>query len=192
MNTLTYLFSDCEFDGPVPGENSMISFGCVAYDEGGAEIGSFESNLLPLEGAVRDARTMRWWDAEPEAWTATQSNQVQPEAAMRDLVAWVRALPGDVLFCAAPLMAEGLWLDYYLAKFTDCRVAMPFTDDPLFAGDGLDVMSYVQAVLGLARTPIRTELPPELLKGVNHTHLAIDDARGHAAVFFNARRIRDK
>ena len=190
MSKLTYFFSDAEFDGPVPGENSMISFGCAAYDEGGAEIGSFERNLLPLEGAVRHPSTMSWWETEPEAWAATQTNQVPPEAAIKDLVDWVRALPGDVLFCAAPLIAEGLWFDHYLVKFTDYRVAMPFTDDPLFVGDGLDVMSYAQAVLGWARTPIRKELPPKLLEGVNHTHLAIDDARGHAAVFFNARRFK--
>jgi hypothetical protein len=80
-------------------------------------------------------------------------------------------------------MGDGLWLDFYLQKFTQDRIAMPFGDSPLFVGDGLGIMSYVQAVLGLPRTPIRKELPPALLKGVNHTHLPLGDARGHAAVF---------
>ena len=188
MTTFTYCFVDAEFDGPVPGANSMLSFACAAYSEDGIEIAEFVRSLYPLEGATQDSRTMGWWKTEPEAWAATQTDQVSPDVAMTAFTRWVRRLPGDVIFAAAPLMGDGLWLDFYLQKFTQDRIAMPFGDDPLFVGDGLDVMSYVQAVLGLARTPIRKELPPELLNGVNHTHLPLDDARGHAAVFFNARR----
>ena len=34
----------------------------------------------------------------------------------------------------------------------------------------------------------RPNYPPELLGDVPHTHKPIDDARGHAALYFNARR----
>ncbi|MBD24704.1 MAG: hypothetical protein CMG46_06835 [Candidatus Marinimicrobia bacterium] len=192
MSLFTYFFADCEFDGPTPGINSMVSFGCVAHREDGKEIDKFERNLLPLDGAVTDARTMRWWSTQPDAWSYTQTNQVPAKSAMEDLVNWVRDLPGNVLFCAAPLMGDGIWLDWYLKKFTDYRITMPQSNRPLFVGDGLDIMSYVQAVLGLAHTPIMKDLPTYLLTGVNHNHFAIDDARGHAKVFFNARRARTK
>lgn len=188
MTTLTYCFVDAEFDGPVPGTNSMLSFACAAFNEEGIEVDTFAHSLFPLDGAAQDPRTMAWWKTEPDAWAATQTDQVPPREAMTAFTTWVRALSGNVVFAAAPLMGDGLWLDYYLQKFTQDRIAMPFSDDPLFIGDGLDVMSYVQAALRLPHPPIAAELPPELLTGVNHTHLPLDDARGHANVFFNTRR----
>lgn len=48
---MSYIISfDIEADGPVPTQNSMISFGCATYDETGAFISSFYCNINPLDG----------------------------------------------------------------------------------------------------------------------------------------------
>ena len=55
-------------------------------------------------------------------------------------------------------------------------------------GAGVDVPSYVQAALNMAYFKSRPQYPLELLDGALHTHRPLDDARGHAALYFNARR----
>jgi hypothetical protein len=69
-----YVVTDCEFDGPIPGANSMLSFGSVAVSATGSILGEFEAVLGPLEGAVRDANTMAFWHRHPDAWAASTEN----------------------------------------------------------------------------------------------------------------------
>ena len=65
-----YVSTDVETDGPIPGPHSMLSFGSVAFDESGVELGAFERNLQALSGAAGAPETMEWWAAHPEAWEA--------------------------------------------------------------------------------------------------------------------------
>ena len=44
---ITYVVIDAEFDGPLPGINSMISLGAVAINKNGDTLGDFEINILP-------------------------------------------------------------------------------------------------------------------------------------------------
>jgi hypothetical protein len=47
----TYVSTDIESDGPIPGVNSMLSFASVALDGDGRELATFSANLEPLPGA---------------------------------------------------------------------------------------------------------------------------------------------
>ncbi len=56
-----YISTDIEADGPIPGQNSMLSFGSAAYTKEKNLISTFEVNLECLEGASVDPDTKKWW-----------------------------------------------------------------------------------------------------------------------------------
>jgi hypothetical protein len=60
-----YISVDIESDGPCPGINSMLQFGAVFYDPQGKTVRELDLNIFPVEGAVQDQNTMKWW-AEQE------------------------------------------------------------------------------------------------------------------------------
>jgi len=66
-----YVSTDVEADGPIPGPNSMLSFGSAAYTGGKELIGTFSANLETLPGATADPKTAEWWAQQPEAWART-------------------------------------------------------------------------------------------------------------------------
>ncbi len=47
-----YVSTDVETDGPIPGPNSMLSFGSAAYSRGKELLGTFSANLETLSGAM--------------------------------------------------------------------------------------------------------------------------------------------
>ena len=53
---------------------------------------------------------------------------------------------------------------------------------------GVDVPSYAQAALSIKYFTTRPNHPPELLQDVTHTHRPTNDASGHVALCFDARR----
>ncbi|HEV2669038.1 MAG TPA: exonuclease, partial [Blastocatellia bacterium] len=65
-----YVSTDVETDGPIPGLNSMLSFGSAAYLPDKTLISAFTANLETLPGAAADPKTMAWWETQPEAWKA--------------------------------------------------------------------------------------------------------------------------
>lgn len=87
-----YVVTDCEFDGPTPGANSMLSFGSVAVSAAGRMLGEFEAVLEPLDGAVSDPGTMAFWQRHPEAWAAATSNPEPAAAAIKRFVDWIKSL----------------------------------------------------------------------------------------------------
>lgn len=189
MTGFVYVFVDIEVDGPDPGVNSMLSLAAVARSDTGADLGDYASNVQPIEGATPDTATLRWWQSQPALWAEVTRRPKAPLQVMRDFSCWVQALPGGPVFAAHPLVFDGLWVDWYLRRFAGTRLfGGPFPGRSLFVGAGIDIPSYVQAALGMEYFRQRPDYPPELLDGVQHTHRALDDARGHAALYFNARR----
>jgi len=102
-----YLSTDVEADGPIPGPNSMLSFGSAAYTGGKELIGTFSANLETLPGATADPKTAEWWAQQPEAWAACQQELEMPETAMRRYVLWLKALPGKPVFVGYPAGPPG-------------------------------------------------------------------------------------
>jgi hypothetical protein len=178
----TYVVTDIEADGPWPGPNSMIAFASVAVTADGVEQSTFEAVLRGLPGAAPDAETYAWFQTEPEAWKAATTNPREPGQVMADFVAWVRQLPRPRVFAAFPLAFDGMWIDYYLRRFTRAGlVEGMYATDRLFDGTGLCLRSYMAAVTGKPMVECsRATMPEGWLGEVPHTHLAIDDARGYA------------
>jgi hypothetical protein len=161
----------------------MIAFASVAVTGNGEVLGEFEATVLPLEGATTDPGTMAWWAQRPEAWLAATCNARPAEIVMQEFVAWVKQYPNPV-FAAHPLNFDGMWMNYYLRKFTRYGVTEGMhVPERLFSHIGLCLRSYGAAILGRPVVDCEADLyPPEWLGHHEHTHRAIDDARGYASL----------
>ncbi|XVV09305.1 hypothetical protein ACQP2X_31230 [Actinoplanes sp. CA-131856] len=180
---MIYVVTDIEADGPWPGPNSMRSFASVAVTGDGEELGVFETVLEPLPGSAPNPDTYAWFQTQPEAWAAATENPQPPAAEMARFATWVKALPGPCVFTACPIAFDGMWIDYYLRRFTTYGVVQgPYEKDVLFeVRPGLCLRTYTAAVTGRPITEVAPRhLPPEWLGNIEHTHRAIDDARGYA------------
>jgi hypothetical protein len=182
VQTAIFVVTDVELDGPSPLYNSMLSFASVAVDRTGRQLGEFEAVLKPRTDRKPDAGTMAWWATQPEAYAAATKDPAPPALVMARYVAWIEALAVPRLFAARPLILDGLWIDHYLDTFTDHRVlGHPLSEHHLFSGVSLDIASFAAALLGLDHV-VQDGQPfsPEWLGNIEHTHRAIDDARGYA------------
>jgi hypothetical protein len=112
-----YISTDVEADGPIPGQNSMLSFGSAAYIKDKELISTFEVNLECLEGAVAHPETMKWWSTQKEAWVYCRSNLQKPDQAMKKYVEWVKRLPGKLVFVGYPVSYDFMFVYWYLMKF---------------------------------------------------------------------------
>ena len=187
-----YVAIDVETDGPDPYRHSMLSIGAVAADDLGRELSTWTANLRSLGDRLPDRPTMDWWATQPAAWTAIRERTVAPATAVAGMLAWLEALPYRPVLVAHPLAFDAAWIDAYLRAFSD-RVVFdvgPSSTSP-FDGAGIDVATYVRAALGLPYGTRPPHYPPALQGGLPHSHVPVDDARGHLAKFFNARRIAE-
>lgn len=169
-----YVSTDVEADGPIPGPNSMLSFGSAAYTVDKTLIGTFGANLLELPGAEADPGTMAWWKTQPDAWAECRRDPRDPAEVMPEYVGWLKALPGPPVFVAYPAGFDFLFVYWYLIRFAG--------ESP-FSFSALDIKSYAMAVLG---TPFRkTTKSKRWFDALAHTHKALDDAVGQGALFCN-------
>ncbi|MFI5912812.1 hypothetical protein [Dactylosporangium sp. NPDC051541] len=177
-----YVVTDIEVDGPWPGPNSMRSFASVAVTAGGDELGTFEAVLEPLPGAAPNPDTYAWFETQPGAWAAATTDPQPVDLVMRQFVAWLRELPAPRTFAASPIAFDGTWMDYYLRRFTRYGLTQgPYEPDVLFTGPGLCLRSYAAALTGRPVAELSPQtLPAAWFGNVEHTHRAIDDARGYA------------
>ena len=133
-----YVSTDVEADGPIPGPNSMLSFGSAAYTDRMELIGTFSANLETLPGATADPKTAEWWAQQPEAWAACRQELEMPETAMRRYVLWLKALPGKPVFVGYPAGFDFLFVYWYLIRFAG--------ESP-FSFSALDIKTYAMALL---------------------------------------------
>jgi hypothetical protein len=185
---MTYFVTDIEADGPFPGANAMRSLAGVALSDGLEEVGEFAENMEALPGTRPSPATVVWFERDaPEAWSALQVNPKPAGEVMAAFVRWVEAFPQPRIFVAHPVVFDGFWVDYYLAAHTAKRLfSYAGHADALFVDGGLDLASLAMGALGRPFVDSRRDrLPPELLEGRAHTHLAIDDARGYARLLRN-------
>jgi hypothetical protein len=177
-----YVVTDVELDGPVPGRHSMLSFAAVAVTPDGHQHEEFEAVLGQLDGASPYSETMAFWKTQPDAYAAATRNPEPPGAVMKRFVDWVRGLAGDAIFAAQPLALDGPWIDFYLQSFTqECLVEGPWRPKRLFRSAPLCLMSFAAGRLGWPTWRCDVDrYPAGWLGNHDHTHRAIDDARGYA------------
>ena len=175
-----YVSTDVEADGPIPGPHSLLSLGSVALAADGATLGEFAANLAPLPGAAPHPRTMLWWASYPEALAAARTAPEDPAVVMRRYVAWLRDLPGRVVFVGQPAALDFAWVYWYL---------MRFVGDSPFGHSALDVKTYAMALVKKPyRDCVKDALPADWRGEATNTHVALEDARAQGSVF--ARMLR--
>ncbi len=170
-----YVSTDVEADGPIPGPNSMLSFGSAAYKADKTLVDRFYVNLELLPGAAPDPKTMQWWKKNPKAWEACQKNQKPPEQAMASYLAWLKNLPGKPVFVGYPAAYDFMFVYWYLIRFTG--------ESP-FSHSALDIKTYAMALMKCGyRKSIKKNMPQKWFENLPHTHNALDDAIEQGALF---------
>lgn len=174
----TYVCTDIETDGPSPGQYSMLSLASVAFRLDKSILGTFQRNLEPLPGARQAPKNMEFWRNNPQAWAACRRTPVAPSKVMQDYSQWLRGLPGKAVLVAHPVGFDFTFVHWYLHEFTG--------DSPFWPA-GLDIASYAMAVMRRPFTEShRAYMPSDWVDPtLPHTHVALDDALGHAMVFCN-------
>lgn len=172
-----YVSTDIEADGPIPGINSMLSFGSAAYLEDKTLISTFSANLETLPQAVQDEKTMAWWRQHQEAWVLCRIDIQPPQKIMVDYLAWLKALPGTPVFVGYPAAYDFMFIYWYLIRFTG--------ESP-FSYSALDIKTLAMAVLKKKyREVTKKSLPKHWFGNVLHTHKALDDAIEQGELFCN-------
>jgi hypothetical protein len=172
-----YISTDVEADGPIPGPHSMLSFASAAYTEDKQLVGTFSRNLELLPEAQGHPDTMKWWQGQPEAWSACREDTRPADEAMNDYAAWLNGLEGKPVFVAYPLGYDFMFVYWYLIKFAG---RSPFSHS------GLDIKTYAMALLEKPyRQSAKRNMPREWFDDLPHSHVALDDAIGQGALFCN-------
>lgn len=175
--TEIYVSTDIETDGPVPGLNSMLSFGSAAYLADKTLVATFSANLETLDGANADPATMAWWKTQPEAWEACHINRQTPAAVMPQYVSWLKGLSGSLVFVGYPAAFDFMFITYYLYRFAG---ESPFS---YFA---LDIKSYAMAIMKNDFYKVsKSSMPKRWFDDLPYTHVALDDAVSQGALFCN-------
>lgn len=172
-----YVSTDVETDGPIPGPNSMLSFGSAAYLPDGNLMSTFSANLETLPDAQGDPETLKWWESQPEAWAEARTDPQPPREAMSQYVQWIKGLPGKPVFVAYPAGFDFLFVYWYLIRFAG--------ESP-FSFSALDIKTYAMALLKKEyRASSKRNMPRHWFADLPHTHKALDDAIEQGALFCN-------
>jgi hypothetical protein len=180
----TFVVTDIEADGPSPIGSSMLSFASVACDVTGKVLDEFEVVLEPRSDRKPHPDTMAWWQTQPDAWKAATENPEPPETAMPRYANWVENLPGFRVFAAAPMIFDGIWMDHYLETYAGVRVfGTPVKTRQIFRGGGVCLYTMAGTLRGAEYLKWGMQrVPADWYGHIEHTHRAIDDARGFANV----------
>jgi hypothetical protein len=180
-----YISTDIEADGPCPGLFSMLSFGMAAFTIEKRLVGTFTRNLLPLDGARQDERTMIWWNSADriQAYRSSRVGAVEPLIAMRECRDWLEGLKrfGRPILCGAPSGFDFTFIYYYFQRELG-------TSPVGFAC--LDLRSYAAAVLKRQYRQVgKNSFPAGWIdEGLPHTHVALDDALEQGCILINMMR----
>jgi DNA polymerase III alpha subunit (gram-positive type) len=180
----TFVVTDIETDGHNPLESSMLSFASVACDVTGKVLDEFQAVLTPRTDRKPNPDTMAWWETQPEAYKHATENPEDAVVVMPRYANWVESLPGFRVFAAAPMIFDGLWMDHYLSTFAGTRVlGGPYKSRQIFRGGGVCLYTMAGSLRGAEYTKWAMQrVPPAWYGHIEHTHRAIDDARGFANV----------
>lgn len=178
MKQEIYISTDIETDGPIPGQNSMLSFGSAVFEKSGKMIDTFSANLEFLEGAKSNPITMsEFWDKHPDAWKACRENVQPVKETMSKYVSWVKSLSGSPVFVGYPATFDFMFVYWY--------IIYSGLESP-FSFSALDIKSYASAVLKSDfRKTTKQNMPNRWFPKDKHTHVALDDAIEQGKLFIN-------
>jgi DNA polymerase III alpha subunit (gram-positive type) len=179
MTKEVYFSIDIETDGPCPGLNSMLSLGVVALCPVRGELGFFEDNLKLLPEANPNPKTMsEFWSQWPQQYAATRVNVQDPADVFLRFDQWVNSFDGVPVAVAFPAGFDFSWIWYYSNRFVgNCA----------FSFSCIDLKTLAWSILGgNYRHATKRRWPGHWFSSkLNHTHVAIEDAREQGVLFLN-------
>ena len=183
MNEI-YVSVDIEADGPIPGDNSMLSIGSAAYDESESLLSTFSANILPLQAGQQNPITMAVWSKQPKAWAELQKDREAPGRVMHRYSEWLASLCSDpdttLVFVAYPAVFDFAYVHWYFIHFVGV--------DP-FGFSALDLKTYSMATLNLKFSETyKSNMPKEWLNRNHPPHVALADAIEQGEMFFEIRK----
>lgn len=177
MTTEIYFSTDVETDGPIPGDNSMLSLGSAAFTAEGKLIDTFYATLGTLPGAKGDVHTMQWWAENQAAYDETRKNIQPAQQVMERFVDWVNGHQGKPVFVGYPAGFDFLFVYWYIIHH---NLQSPFSFS------ALDIKTYAMAMLKKGyRESTKKNMPGRWFSGSKHTHVAVDDAIEQGELFCN-------
>jgi hypothetical protein len=180
-----FISADVEADGPVPGPNSMLSFGLAVagrfdgerFERADPSARTFYRELQPIS-AEFDPAALEVANLDRDRLVASG---VAPDVAMSEAAEWVRSAAdgGGPVLVAYPLAYDWMWLYWYFVRFSA-------TGSPFGHSRCLDIKTMYQqkARVAMARATKR-HMPRHVLPAREHTHHALDDAIEQAELFAN-------
>jgi hypothetical protein len=179
-NSEIFVSTDIESNGPIPGDNSMLSLGAAAFTPDGQMISTFYATLETLPGSTANIDTMNWWAENQAAYDETRKNTKPAAQAMQEYVAWVNSLPGKPVFVGYPAGFDFLYVYWYIIHF---GLKSPFSFS------ALDIKTYAMAVMKSEyRQSTKRNMPKRWFPDDPHTHIAVDDAIEQGKLFCNMLR----
>lgn len=183
MRADVYISADVETDGPVPGRNSLLSFGLAVAGTFDGE--SFEVADPSSQTFYRELQPA-FDEVDPDAIAVTGLDRERllsegeaPAAALDAAADWVRRVaPGHrAVMVAFPLAFDWLWMQWHFLQ-------MSSAGSPFSFSSCLDMKTLLWASLGQPLDAAGLQdLPKELSSGKAHTHNALDDAIEQAEIF---------
>jgi hypothetical protein len=141
--------------------------------------------------ALIDAQpeNMAWWKTQPEAWQEVNTDAEPAAQVISAFSEWVKSFGKLPVFVASPLILDYPFIKWYLHKFGGEELFEDF--EP--AQRTLDLASFTAGKLNIPLAQARRmQLPPEITKGMpEHSHKAIDDARGYGVILRNVLKAGD-
>ncbi len=172
-----YCSVDIETDGPIPGQNSMLSFGAAAYSSDGNLLETFTANLKTLPLAVADPSTTEFWNQNKKAFDETRKEIQDPKTAILNFSKWVSKFPGKPVFVAYPATFDFMFVYWYLIHFTGSSP---------FSFSALDIKSYFMGMSkGNFKNSTKRNMPGKWFPKAKHSHIALEDALEQGELFMN-------
>lgn len=179
----TYVSIDVEANGPIPGRNSMWSFGAAAFTDDGQLLKTYYATLADLPEASPDPKTLAWWNqsSKSEALQLARLNQRDALIVMSEFAIWLDRLPNKPVAVGYPVTYDFMFLYWYL---------MAFAGRSPFGFQGLDIKTLAMAAMGTGyKKTTKDKMPNRWFKAnQKHTHQALDDAIEQGYLFFEIKR----
>ena len=177
-----YISIDVETDGPIPGQNSILSLGAAAFLPGNPEpVSTYYARLFPTPGAVQDPDTMKWWETQKEAWEECSSGGGPAQDVMNEFRNWVentaKTCNASPVCVAYPAGFDFMFVYWYLIKYVG--------KSP-FSFSCIDIKTYAMSMLKKGyRQCTKKGMPKHWFSDAPHTHKAVDDAVEQGKLFMN-------
>jgi hypothetical protein len=178
----TYISADIEADGPIPGPNSMLSFGLAlaarfdgtVFEPLAPTATTFYRELRPISDTF-DGRALAAAKLDRNALITAGTD---PREAMVAAAEWVASVAqsGNPVLVGFPVVFDWMFLHWYFMRFIG--------KSPFGFSSALDMKTIYQQKARVTLTNAgRADLPPALRSLHKHTHNALDDAVEQAEIF---------